>query len=101
MEMVGERLSFRALYRLSPVGVAGAICAGFTNSSLIGLGPVFAARLDIPVTQISLLMTAPSTSVGLARDGKVRVLGVTGDKRLMALPEVPTLWPFANCPPSA
>ena len=46
---------------------------------------------DIVAGHISLLMTAPSTSIGLARDGKVRVLGVTGDKRLMALPEVPTL----------
>ncbi len=55
--LVGERLNFRALYRLSPVGVAGAICAGFTNSALIGLGPVFAARLGFPVPQISILMT--------------------------------------------
>src|SRR3546814_705289 len=33
-----ERLSFAALYRLSPVGVAGAVTAGFTNASLVGLG---------------------------------------------------------------
>lgn len=46
---------------------------------------------DIVAGHISMLMTAPSTSIGLAREGKVRVFGVTGDKRLSALPEVPTL----------
>jgi MFS family permease len=53
-----ERLSFAALYRLSPVGVVGAISAGFTNSSLIGLGPVFAAGQGLSVSQVSLFMVA-------------------------------------------
>lgn len=46
---------------------------------------------DIVANHISLLMTAPSTSVGLALEGKVKVLGVTGHKRISALPGVPTL----------
>lgn len=46
---------------------------------------------DVVAGHVGMLMTAPSTSIALARDGKVRVLGVTGDKRLTALPEVPTL----------
>lgn len=46
---------------------------------------------DIVAGHISLLMTAPSTSVGLAGEGKVRILGVTGHRRVSALPEVPTL----------
>ncbi len=46
---------------------------------------------DIVAGHISLLMTAPSTSIQLARDGKVRLLGLTGPKRLTAIPEVPTL----------
>jgi MFS family permease len=53
-----ERISFAALYRLSPVGVAGAICAGFTNASLVGLGPVFATRQGLSVTEVSLFMVA-------------------------------------------
>lgn len=53
-----ERLSFAALYRLSPVGVAGAITAGFTNASLVGLGPVFATNQGLNVTQVSLFMVA-------------------------------------------
>lgn len=53
-----ERLSFAALYRLSPVGVAGAVSAGFTNSSLIGLGPVFATGQGLSVADVSLFMAA-------------------------------------------
>ncbi|MPY74132.1 MAG: MFS transporter [Alphaproteobacteria bacterium] len=53
-----ERLSFAALYRLSPVGVAGAITAGFTNASLVGLGPVFATNQGLNVAQVSLFMVA-------------------------------------------
>ena len=53
-----ERLSFAALYRLSPVGVAGAISAGFTNASLVGLGPVFAAGRGLGVKEVSLFMVA-------------------------------------------
>ncbi len=53
-----ERLSFAALYRLSPVGVVGAISAGFTNASLVGLGPVFATRQGLDVKQVSLFMVA-------------------------------------------
>lgn len=58
-EMLGrERLSFAALYRLSPVGVAGAVSAGFTNASLIGLGPVFATGQGLSVAEVSLFMVA-------------------------------------------
>ena len=51
-----ERLSLRELYQLSPVGVAGAITAGATNSSLLGLGPVFARGHGLSVTEVSIFM---------------------------------------------
>lgn len=53
-----ERLGFIALYRLSPVGVAGAVTAGFTNASIIGLAPVFATERGLDVRQISFFMVA-------------------------------------------
>jgi len=53
-----DRLGIRALYRLSPVGVVGAVTAGVTNSSLIGLGPVFATGQGLTVAQVSLFMAA-------------------------------------------
>ncbi len=46
---------------------------------------------DVVGGHISMLTTAPSTSIALTKDGKVRMLGVTGSKRLGALPEIPTL----------
>ena len=53
--------------------------------------PRLARFSDIVAGHISLLMTAPSTSTGLAREGTVRILGVSGLKRITALPDVPTL----------
>jgi len=53
-----ERISFAALYKLSPVGVIGAVSAGFTNASLVGLGPVFATDRGLNVTEVSLFMVA-------------------------------------------
>jgi len=52
------RLGIRALYKLSPVGVAGAVSAGATNASLLGLGPVFAAGQGLSVPQVSGYMVA-------------------------------------------
>lgn len=53
-----ERMSFRALYRHSPAGVVGAAAAGFANSPLIGLGPVFGNAIGFSVADISYFMTA-------------------------------------------
>jgi MFS family permease len=52
------RLGIKALYRLSPVGVAGAVAAGAANSSLLGLGPVFASGQGLSVPQVSGFMVA-------------------------------------------
>lgn len=52
-----------------------------------GAAPAIA---DVVGGHVSMLVTAPSTAIGLAREGKVRMLGVTGTKRLTALPDVPT-----------
>lgn len=46
---------------------------------------------DVIAGHIQLVCTAPSTTVALTQDGKVRMLAVSGDQRLTALPEVPTL----------
>ncbi len=51
-----EPLGLRSLYRLSPVGVVGAVAAGATNASLLGLGPVFADGLGLSLNQVSFFM---------------------------------------------
>ena len=51
-----ERISLRDLYRHSPVGVVGALAAGFTNAPLMGLGPVFGSQIGLGTSGISYFM---------------------------------------------
>ena len=45
---------------------------------------------DVAGGHVSGVFTGPSTTASLARDGKLKILGVTGHKRLPAIPDVPT-----------
>ena len=45
---------------------------------------------DVVAGHMSMMVTAPSTSIALTRDGKLRMLGVTGARRIATLPDVPT-----------
>ena len=53
-----ERMRFRDLIAISPLGVAGAVCAGLTNSSVNAMGPVFAKGLGLDITHISIFMAS-------------------------------------------
>jgi len=53
-----ERLSLRALYAISPLGVVGALATGMASSALFGIGPVYAESSGMSIAQISLFMTA-------------------------------------------
>jgi tripartite-type tricarboxylate transporter receptor subunit TctC len=48
------------------------------------------AMNDVIAGHIQMACSAPSTTVSLAQSGKVRMLAVSGDRRLAALPDVPT-----------
>ena len=49
------------------------------------------AQVDVLAGRIQVWFTTAPSAVGLAESGKVRVLAVTGDKRLAKLPDVPTV----------
>ena len=49
------------------------------------------AQVDVLAGRIQVWFTTAPSAVGLAQSGKVRVLAVTGDKRLAKLPDVPTV----------
>jgi tripartite-type tricarboxylate transporter receptor subunit TctC len=49
-----------------------------------------AALTDVMAGQIDLLITAAPTAIPPVKGARVRALAVTGDKRLAALPDVPT-----------
>jgi len=53
-----------------------------------GAGPAIVALLG---GQVEAISTGPSTVIGHAKGGKVRILATWGDKRHPALPDVPTL----------
>jgi len=51
-----QRMRFRDLYAVSPVGVIGTIAAGLVNASLSGLGPIYAADEGLSIAQVSTFM---------------------------------------------
>ncbi len=53
-----QRMKFRELYAISPVGVIGTVCAGMANSSLYGMGAVFAKEIGLSIGEISAFMAA-------------------------------------------
>ncbi|MCG8492483.1 MAG: MFS transporter [Sneathiellales bacterium] len=53
-----ERMSFKALYKISPVGVIGTFTAGLSNSSINSMAPVFGKSINMSVGDISLFMAS-------------------------------------------
>jgi len=51
-----QRMKFRDLYGVSPIGVIGTVCAGMVNSSINGMGPVFAKDSGLSVLGVSTFM---------------------------------------------
>ncbi len=72
------------LYTLSVINSTGAAML------MVPYRGIALAMTDVVGGHIQLASSAPSTTVNLALDGKVRMLGVSGDKRLAQLPDVPT-----------
>lgn len=53
-----ERMSLRRLFRISPVGLSGALAAGTIISGFYNMGPVLADRLGLNVGQVSNFMAS-------------------------------------------
>lgn len=51
-----ERLSFRSLYRISPIGLIGAFSGGLLLSAFAYLGPVYARLVGLSIPKLSLFM---------------------------------------------
>jgi tripartite-type tricarboxylate transporter receptor subunit TctC len=72
------------LYTLSVINSTGA------QMLLVPYRGIAQAVTDVVAGHIQLISSAPSTTVALTLDGKVRMLGVSGKARLVQLPDVPT-----------
>ena len=53
-----QRMKFRELYAISPLAVAGTMCAGMINATMNSLGPVFASESGLNLHEISTFMAA-------------------------------------------
>ena len=53
-----QRMPFRTLFAISPVGVVGTVTAGLCNASLYGLAPVFATDRGLSIAQVSTFMAS-------------------------------------------
>lgn len=51
-----RRMHVWTLYRIAPLGVVGVFCCGLVNSSINGLGPVYATNMGFSQAQISTFM---------------------------------------------
>ena len=73
------------------LGAVAFLQATATQMVLVPYRGAAPAIQDVVAGHVGLLFTAPSTSISLGREGKVRILGVTGHERMKSMPEVPTL----------
>jgi MFS family permease len=51
-----ERLSLRELYDTAPLGIIGGIVSGAAMSAFTTMGPIYATRVGLEITQLSLFM---------------------------------------------
>src|SRR3546814_15280118 len=51
-----SRFSLRELYRIAPAGVVGCFATGLVNSAVIGISPLYGARLGLSIEAIGVLM---------------------------------------------
>lgn len=72
------------------LGILSFIQATNSNVVLVAYRGAALVMNDVVGGHIQGLSTAPSTSIQLAREGKIRVLAVTGSRRIAALPDVRT-----------
>jgi MFS family permease len=75
-----SRLSFGALYRISPLGVLACIGSGLANSALYGMGPVYAQGSGFSLAETSYFMGAAVLS-GLVLQYPVGRLSDRYDRR--------------------
>ncbi|WGF87124.1 MFS transporter [Marinivivus vitaminiproducens] len=62
-----RRLGIRALYAISPLGLAGAFAAGLGGSAFWGMAPVFGQQAGLGLDQTALFLTAVLTGGALVQ----------------------------------
>ncbi|MDO9461258.1 MAG: MFS transporter [Alphaproteobacteria bacterium] len=78
----GGSMHIRELYRVSPLGVAGAVATGMMLGAFYGLGAVFALGVGLKLAGIALFMSATITG-GVALQWPLGWLSDLFDRRLV------------------
>lgn len=94
-----ERLTLRKLFKTSPLGVAGCFTAGLANGIILGMAAVYARRIGLDVSGISLFIAAimvggaafqyPIGKLSDRLDRRVVLIGVSGAVALTAILLIP------------
>ena len=79
-----QRMKIRELFAISPVGVIGMVCAGMSNSSLIGMGAVFAKEVGLSVAEVSAFM-GTAILAGIALQFPIGRLSDKFDRRMVLM----------------
>lgn len=92
-----KRMRIGALYRIAPLGVVGVFCCGLVNSSINGLGSVYATNLGLNQAQISTFMAVIIMSGLLLQWPMGRISDRIGRGPLLTLiPAIVALTAFAQ-----
>lgn len=75
-------ISVRQLYRLSPLGVTGAMVTGLSNGTVVGMGAVYAERVGLSLAEISFFMSALMAG-GVALQWPIGRLSDRFDRRII------------------
>ena len=85
-------VSVARLYRISPLGMAGACAGGLMSGTFVALGPVFGRQVGLSVAEVATLMAAGMLGglllqlpVGWLSDRVSRPLAIVGVSTLVAL----------------
>jgi tripartite-type tricarboxylate transporter receptor subunit TctC len=65
--------------------------AGGIDIAMIPYKSTIDAEADVVAGRVEILFTTMATAVRLVKSGRIRALGVAGDKRAAVLPDVPTM----------
>lgn len=55
---IPETISLKRIYIISPLGLIGVVISGFSSSSIISIGPVYAGESGLSIAEISMFMGA-------------------------------------------
>lgn len=83
-EEAPQGVRLRDLYKISPLGFIGTMCAGLISASLMTIGPVYTTNLGMSVAEVSIFMTVMVLG-GMLMQYPVGILSDKVDRRYIMM----------------